>query len=91
MAFAVGHDLGEVVHVSVGSGEFGTADQDLVELHPFVLVEAVGMAGQPTGDLPYGRRYRHGWWRGAGFAEWLQVAADGLGAAPVPQRFDFVG
>ena len=26
-----------------------------------------------------------------GFAEWLQVAADGLIAAPVPQRLDFVG
>ena len=33
------------------------------------------MASQPAGDLLDGRRYRHGWWRGAGFAKWLQVAA----------------
>src|SRR6185312_12363692 len=58
MAVAVGHDLGEVVHMSVGSGQFGAAGQDLCELHPFVLVEAVGVASQPAGDLPEGWRYR---------------------------------
>ena len=64
--------------MSVGSGQFGAAGQDLCELHPFVLVEAVGVASQPAGDLPEGWRYRHRGWRRAGFAERLQVAADGL-------------
>ena len=40
---------------------------------PLVLVEAVGV-----GYLPDGRRYRHGGWRGASFADRLQVAAGGL-------------
>src|SRR6478672_5289259 len=84
MAVAVGHDLGEVVHMSVGSGQFGAAGQDLCELHPFVLVEAVGVASQPAGDLPEGWRYRHRGWRRAGFAERLQAAAAGLSLPRYP-------
>ena len=62
----------------VSSGQFGTAGQDLFELRPLVLVEAVGVTSRPAGDLPDGRRYRHGGWRAASFAERLQAAAGGL-------------
>lgn len=90
-AGAVGEHRGEGGHVPGRGGQRIRASQDLLELCLVAGVEPVGVRADPLGDLPdRGRRRRRGE-VGAGRAEGVQVAADGLRAAAVAQGDDLFG
>src|SRR5699024_8740351 len=87
----VGEDVGELVDLLVGGGQRLTAVENLLQVEPFVLIDAVGVAGQPAGDLPDAGRHRERRRRGEGGTERLEAAAHRLRAAPVAHLFDLAG
>jgi hypothetical protein len=87
---AVVHQLGEGTDVFGGSVEGGAAGEDLLELLGLVVVEAVGVAGDPAGHVAHGRRFAGRIVVREGFAEPLDVPLDDALATGIAALADFL-
>jgi hypothetical protein len=72
---AAGHHLGERGDVGGGGVQLRAAGFDLAELGCLVTGEVAGVAGDPPGHLPDGRRWRRERGSGERGAQRVQVAA----------------